>query len=390
MSSSHPKRPLPPLTKVMLGTMTWANQCDEKGSFAQLDEFVKLGGVWIDTAELYPVPPTLEKGGDTETLIGKWIAKHPELRSRVAIATKVAGPTVAGNVAKKRELVLEGKMPDHVNGNDLTAEEIERALDASLKRLQTDYIDLYQLHWPSRPVPLWGRDAFTEVMHKGAYGMRPTGSPNDREGVPFDDIVRCMGELIRKGKILAWGLSNETPFGVTRFCESAKKLGVPLPLTIQNDFSLLDRRFDGPLAEAASYYGVKLLAYGPLSGGTLSGKYLQDKGSLQPQTPSDDWRHHKFPQFQPRYHAERAVEATRKYAEVAKKHNLTLVQLALGWAATRYYMGSVIITANTVKEMVDDFRAVEEGPKNITLDVCHAINAIHEERPNPNVTYSEL
>lgn len=159
-------RKLHPLTPVMLGTMTLGNQSDESHSHAQFDEFVKLGGIWIDTAEAYPVPPTLEKAGLTEEIIGRWIAKNPQLRSKIAIATKVAGPTPAGNALKQREKTLTGSMPAEHEAQDFTSAQINRALDASLKRLQTDYIDLYQLHWPTRPVPLWGTECFTEKMAK--------------------------------------------------------------------------------------------------------------------------------------------------------------------------------------------------------------------------------
>lgn len=371
-----------PLTPVMLGTMTFGKQIDEQESHAQLDEYVKMGGVWLDTAELYPVPPATDTYGITERIIGNWLAKDPSLRSKVGIATKVTGPskTQAGIISRARYLGVSQMEEEQ----DFTPAQIEQALECSLKRLQTDYVDLYQLHWPSRPVPLWGMEVFTESMVNGKNSMRPEDTKVDPKGVSWDSIVATMGKLIKEGKILSWGLSNETPMGVTQCCEAAKRAGVPLPITIQNDFCLLDRRFDGPLAEACSFYNVKLLAYGPLAGGTLTGKY-QDKSVKRPKVAG--WRHDVFPKFQERYYAQPAQEATAKYVEVAKKHSMTPVELALGFCATRYYMGSTIFGANSVETMVENFKAVMDGPNKVTQAVMEDINKVHMERPNPNAQY---
>ena len=379
-----------------LGTMKMGSQLDEQESFNILDTYVGLCEasnvqVLIDTAEIYSTPMKYDKMGNTEVIVGNWIKKRAN-RHKIILASKVSGPLPDSMALRKREVHLTGKEVANdaqLSQQDLTPEQINRALEASLKKLEVEYIDLYQLHWPSRPAPLFGKEVFTEKMKDGVYIMKKEGVI-DPEGVPFEEIVRCMGELIQQGKIRYWGLSNETSYGIVRYCETAKLLGVPLPVTIQNDFSLADRRFDGELAEACSYYGIKLLAYGPLCGGTLTGKYFFDHLKDSSKRLRSTWRHVENPKSQPRYHAKPTMDATRKYAIVAEKNNLTLVELALGFCATRYYMGSVIFGANSPKHVKENFEAIINAENNMTKEVLSQIEKIHAERPNPNVDYSSV
>ncbi|CAG9464790.1 unnamed protein product [Pedinophyceae sp. YPF-701] len=340
--------------EVNLGTMTWGEQNTEEEAFAQLDMALEMGVNFIDTAELYPVPPNGTTCGRTERYIGNWL-KARNNRDKVVIATKVAGPGAAHVKAHRTE-------PPAPVGDpcELTAEQIHTACDASLKRLQTSYIDIYQLHWPSRYAPLWGFSQFDPSKYKA--------------GVSFEEQVQAMGDLIKAGKIKAWGLSNETAYGVTMMCETAKKLGVPLPVTIQNDYSLVDRKFEVDTAEACYHYGVKLLAYGPLAGGTLSGKHLAGKAD-----PGS--RHVKFPNFQARYHDTPTMKAAEKYAAVAKKHGISPTKLALGFCKSKWFMGATIIGATTLEQLKENIQAFDEELPQAVLD---DIAAVHMECRNPN------
>ena len=287
-------------------------------AFEQLDWAVHEGGInFIDTAELYPVPPVPETAGMTEEMIGRWLAKGGDaLRKKIILATKVAGYSKGrGYIVEKRKQTLGTEVGDPKSfATHLSRNQILEACDASLKRLQTSYIDLYQLHWPERYTPLFG-----ELSYK-------RGSERGHDSVDMEETVSAVGELIKAGKIRYWGLSNENAFGVTKFVHVCQKLGVPLPVSIQNDFAFVDRRFeqDGT-AEACSPLnvggnGIGLLAYGALAGGTLSGKYADPEKAAQ----SEQSRHTKFPGFQPRYHADTTREIAAEFAKVAMKHATAL------------------------------------------------------------------
>ena len=329
--------------------------------------------------------------GLTEEIIGEWLAKQPkELRAKLVIASKVAGPSTTRGALLQREKTMGAPPPPDTKEQRHTPDQIRRALEASLKRLQTSYVDLYQLHWPDRPVPLWGKSVYTRVMFDGVYpDHRPKDAPaepgTDKMNRVMEDVARTMGELIAEGKIRAWGLSNETPMGVTLYCEAAKRVGAPLPVSLQQDFSLVDRRYEEGLVEACSHYGLKLLAYGPLCGGTLSGKYHTTEEAKR---AKEDWRHVTFPNFQARYHAPDTMEATGKYLDVAKRHGLTGTQLALGWCATRWYMGSVIIGANSLEHLTENIDAVRSAvlKGTITPQVEADVDAVHMQKKNPNVS----
>ena len=229
---------------VCLGTMTWGEQNSEAEAHAQLDYAVAQGINFIDTAEMYPVPPNAETQGRTETYLGTWLARQP--RDRLVIATKVAGPG-------RRDWIRGGR-------TDLTRDVIAEAVDTSLARLQTDYIDLYQIHWPQRNVPMFGATEFDPAKEKG--------------GPSIHEQVEGMAALIKAGKIRHYGLSNETAWGVCEFRRAARELGVPGPVTLQNSYSLVSRNVDNDLAETLFREKMSLLAYSPLGGGMLSGKYL--------------------------------------------------------------------------------------------------------------------
>eukprot|EP00283_Hemiselmis_rufescens_P001041 CAMPEP_0173470966 /NCGR_PEP_ID=MMETSP1357-20121228/78155_1 /TAXON_ID=77926 /ORGANISM="Hemiselmis rufescens, Strain PCC563" /LENGTH=365 /DNA_ID=CAMNT_0014439265 /DNA_START=161 /DNA_END=1258 /DNA_ORIENTATION=+ len=343
--------------------MTWGDQNTELEAHAQLDYYVFKSGIqnpFIDTAELYPVPPTRETVGRTEVYIGNWLEANPTARSKIFLASKVSGRSPRGWIVANRE-VPPGKDED----TRLSRDQILKACDASLKRLKTEYLDLYQLHWPERNTPTFGALEFQRA--------------NDhKDDVSFDESVGAVGELIKAGKIKHWGISNENAVGVVKFLESAKRLGVPPPVSIQNDFALVDRRFeqDGT-AEACSPQssgvdnGVSLLSYGVLAGGTLSGKY-QDKSD------TSKARHTLYPEFQSRYHSEGTMDAANDYLALAKQHGLSGVDLAYGWAASREYMGSVIIGATSVEQLKQNIAAFERPLAKEVLDEVDRINLKHE------------
>lgn len=323
---------------VCLGTMTFGEQNAEAEAFEIMDYCLSRGVSFFDSAELYPVPPTRENNAKTERIIGNWMRARNN-RAQIFLATKVAsampGMDRSYVVGNRSEPPLEG---EDVPQPALTREQIVGACEASLRRLQTDYIDLYQLHWPARYAPL--------------FGGRQYHPDRERPGVPsIDEQVSAMGELINSGKIKHWGLSNETAYGVCTFVEAAKRLNVPPPVSIQNDYSLVTRQFDGETAEACRHHNIGLLAYGVLAGGFLSGKYLEGSG-----VDVSKSRHTLFAGFQPRYKSPRTTAAAVDLAALAKSKGLTAATLAQAWAASRWFMSSVIIGATTVaqaKENID-------------------------------------
>eukprot|EP00931_Biecheleriopsis_adriatica_P100464 TRINITY_DN75781_c0_g1_i1.p1 TRINITY_DN75781_c0_g1~~TRINITY_DN75781_c0_g1_i1.p1 ORF type:complete len:404 (+),score=81.90 TRINITY_DN75781_c0_g1_i1:111-1214(+) len=360
--------------------MTWGVQNTEAEAHAQLDYFVGCGGTFVDTAEMYPVPPGGDVIGRTEEYIGTWLKGDATRRSKIFLASKVAGPRPGGWIRGNRRPEYGEKKQDDTFNSALNAEQIPEACESSLRRLQTDYIDLYQLHWPERRVPLFGQSCFVPSSgHQLVPGKTEFGT--------MEEQVKAMGDLIKAGKIRHWGLSNETSYGVCTFCHIADRLGVPRPISIQNDFSLVDRRFEMELAETCYHLNVSLMAYGPLAGGCLSGKYSagfeQASEGNKSRTPEGS-RHLKYPKFQPRYLGPATAKAAEKYCQVAASANLPPATLALAWCTSRSYIqdcGAVIIGATTMEQLKENVEALQ-----VTLDAATlaAIDNVHRSNPNPN------
>lgn len=348
---------------VCLGTMTYGEQNTEEEAFEQLDYAIKRGINFIDCAELYPVPPRAETSGSSEEIIGRWMASRG-CRNKIILATKVLGK--GANNPGRSFVVANRTVPktEDALSSELSAEQIAAAVEGSLRRLQTHYIDLIQLHWPDRYVPSWGKNQYRV----------------DREytSISFEEQVEAIGELIKCGKVRHWGLSNETTYGVCQMAYMAEQLGVPPPISIQNDFSLLDRRFEGQLAEACapSHFNIGLLPYGPLAGGTLTNKAIRG-------TAPENSRHVKFPQFQPRYHSPASRAAAAEYASIAQKAGLSVAQLALAWCKSRWYVASTIIGATTMEQLEENIDAFDIDLSEEVLDL---IDEAHARHRNPNVT----
>lgn len=331
------------VSKVCLGTMTWGQQNSEAEAHEQLEYAVGQGINFIDTAEMYPVPPNAKTQGRTEKHLGTWLARQQ--RDKLFIATKVAGPG-------RRDWIRGGR-------TDLTREVIAEAVDTSLERLQTDYIDLYQIHWPQRNVPMFGGVEFDPGKEK--------------QGPSIREQVEGMAAMIDAGKIRHYGLSNETTWGVCEFHRAAKELGVPGPVTIQNSYSLISRNVDNDLAEALYRQNMSLLAYSPLAAGLLSGKYI---GDARPEGA----RFTLFDNLGARFRKPIVPEAIDAYAALAKQRGLTLVQLALGYVASRWFVGSSIIGATTMEQLKEDIVAAQLVLDEATLN---AIRELQGRYPNP-------
>jgi aryl-alcohol dehydrogenase (NADP+) len=332
------------VSSVCLGTMTWGQQNSEAEAHEQLDYAVREGVNFIDTAEMYPVPPNAQTQGRTETFVGTWLRR--QRREQLYIATKVAGPG-------RRDWIRGGR-------TDLTPDVIAEAVDTSLKRLQTDYIDLYQIHWPQRNVPMFGSAEFDPAKEKAA-------------GPSIRDQVQGMAAMVKAGKIRHYGLSNETAWGVCQFHSEARALGVPGPVTLQNSYSLLSRNVDNDLAEALYREQMSLLAYSPLAGGILSGKYRG--GAAPPGT-----RFVLFDTLGIRFRKPMVPEAVDAYAALAKRRGLTLVQIALGYVASRWYLGSSIIGATSMAQLREDLAGAQ---MKLDADTLKDILEIQLRYPNP-------
>ncbi len=332
-----------------LGIMTFGGQTPEDDAFQQLDLAHEAGITLFDTAENYPTPISAATQGRSEEVLGRWIASRG-LRDDVTIATKVAGP---GNAA--------GDMR-HIRGEErrLDKANLIAAVDASLRRLGTDRIDLYQIHWAERPVTTLGRSRFSLV-------------PDSPEAVSIEDTLAALGELVTTGKVRAIGVCNESPWGVMRYLAAAESRGLPRVSSVQNGYSLLDRSFELGLAEVAVREQTGLIAYSPLAGGTLTGKY----GSKPYPLPGS--RSSQSAGFLARL-SEAKQRAILSYAGLARENGLEPAHLALAFAVRQPFVTSVLMAASTVAQLQQNLGAIEVS---LSTEVVQAINAIHDAHANP-------
>ena len=330
---------------ICLGSMTWGEQNTQDQAFMQMDYAIDQGVNFFDTAELYPIPPNADSYGSTESIIGHWF-KTRKNRDQVFLASKIAGPG-------------EGWI-DHIRGGKtkFNQQHITTALDASLQRLQTDYIDLYQLHWPERKTNFFGQLGYTAT---------------EDDFTPIRETLEALNEHIKAGKIRYIGLSNETPWGVSSFLQTAVELNLPRIMSVQNPYCLLNRSYEVGLAEISYREYCGLLAYSPLGFGALSGKYLQN-------AKPDNTRLTLWPDYS-RYSNPQALKATEKYVALAKEHELDPAQMALAYVHTRPFLTSTIIGATNMEQLEKNIESI-----NVFLsdEVLEAIDAIHLEHSNPS------
>lgn len=330
------------VSTICLGTMTFGEQNTEAEAHQQLDYAISRGINFIDTAEMYPIAARQETLGSTERYIGSWIKKRGK-RDDLIIATKIAGPNRGMEYIRKPL--------------DFSPKSIREAVELSLKNLQTDYIDLYQLHWPERKMNMFGQRGFTIV--------------DDGWSDNFKSILETLQELIQAGKIRHIGVSNETPWGLMHFLRESERYHLPRVATIQNPYSLLNRLFEVGLTETCYREQVGLLAYSPLGFGILTGKHLQGK------LPGS--RIALFPQFT-RYTSENATRATALYLELAGKHGLTLTQMALAFVQQQPFVSSTIIGATSVEQLKEN---IDSHEIVLSPELLTEINRIQELIPNP-------
>jgi aryl-alcohol dehydrogenase-like predicted oxidoreductase len=348
----NPSVTLGPLavTPICLGTMTFGEQVDEAGSHAILDRALERGVSFIDTAEMYPVPPKAATYSHTESIIGRWLAQRPGARQRVVLATKVAGPS-------------RGMAWIRSGAADVTPADIERACDDSLRRLNTDVIDLYQLHWPNRNTPSFGSLYFDPA--------------HDAPQTPIDDQLRAFDKLIRAGKVRAIGLSNETPWGLLEFMRLAERHGLPRVATVQNPYCLINRVVDNGLDEAMHRSGVKLLAYSPLGFGLLTGKY-DERGF---DDPASRGRMALFDRMkQQRWGRPESLAAARRYNALARTHGLTPTQMALAFCYGNWRVASTIIGVTSVAQLDE---CIDAWGTALSAELRSAIDRIRWETRDP-------
>lgn len=333
------------VSAIGLGTMTWGRQNSEAEGHAQMDYALGEGVNFWDTAEMYAIPPTADTYGRTEEIIGTWF-KATGKRDKVILASKVIGFT-------------DGGFPWVRNGQaKLDRANVFAAVEASLRRLQTDYIDVYQLHWPDRPTNRFGARN---------YVHRP-----EKDGTPIEETLAALDELVKSGKVRHIGVSNETPWGVMQFLKLAEERGLPRIASIQNAYNLLNRTFEQGLAEVSLREDVGLLAYSPLAAGTLSGKYLDGAVPAGSRRALD---HRKS-----RYATVNADVATAAYLDVARRHGLSPTQMAIAFTLHQPFVASSLIGATTMEDLKSNIAAA-----NVTLsdEVMKDIEAVNARYPDP-------
>lgn len=330
------------VSKICLGTMTFGAQNTEQEAFSQLDYALERGVNFIDTAEMYPVPPDAKSQGLTEQYIGNWLAKSGK-REKVVLATKVAGPR---------------NLPYIRDNMSLDRRNIHLAIDDSLKRLQTDYVDLYQLHWPQRQT--------------NCFGQLNYPYPDAQEEVTLIETLDALAELVKAGKVRYIGVSNETPWGVMTLLRLAEKHELPRIVSIQNPYNLLNRSFEVGLSEISHYEGVQLLAYSPLAFGCLSGKYLNG-------AKPDGARCSLFERFV-RYFTPQGVQATEAYVNLAREHGLDPAQMALAFVNQRPFVASNIIGATNLEQLKSNIDSLDVV---LTDELLQGIQEIGTTYSNP-------
>jgi aryl-alcohol dehydrogenase-like predicted oxidoreductase len=330
------------VSALCLGTMTFGEQNSEADAHRQLDYAISQGVNFIDTAEMYPVPPRGETQGYTEAYVGSWLRNQQ--RDRLIVATKIAGPGRGFNWIR--------------GGPRIQRRHLEEALSDSLTRLHTDYVDLYQIHWPDRYVPMFGATGYDIAK--------------ECETVSIEEQLEALAGLVKAGKVRYIGLSNETPWGVCRFVQAAEKLGLPKIVSIQNAYHLMNRTFEAGLAEACHHTEVGLLAYSPLAFGCLSGKYIDD--------PQAKGRVTLFPGFGQRYLKPNVPAATAEYLRIAREAGLDPAQMALAFVRTRWFTSSAIVGATSLEQLKANLDSAE---LTLSAEVLEKIEAVHAKYPNP-------
>ncbi|MEE9408436.1 MAG: aldo/keto reductase [Polaribacter sp.] len=332
------------VSKICLGTMTWGNQNTETEGHKQMDYALEQGVNFFDTAELYPVPATAETYAETERIIGNWFKKTGN-RENVVLGSKIAGG---------------GDYTAHIRKGGFTKQNIIEAIEGSLKRLKTDYLDLYQLHWPDRGV--------------NCFGLRDYPFKNSTKGAENHlEILETLNGFVKSGTIKSIGLSNETPWGAMKYLQTAEANNLVRPVTIQNSYSLIHRAYEYGMSEVSMRENIGLLVYSPLAQGVLSGKYLN--GNLP-----EGARGTLFPRFIARYMGNGSLEAVKRYEAIAKKHGLTLSEMSLAFINQLPFVTSNIIGATKTSQLKENINSI-----NIDLsdDIIKEINAVHAEIPNP-------
>ena len=332
------------VSKICLGTMTWGNQNTQEEAFEQMNYALEQGVNFFDTAELYPVPATPATYADTERIIGSWFQKTGN-RENVVLASKIAG---GGDYTK------------HIRTGGFTRQNITKAIEGSLQRLQTDYLDLYQLHWPSRGVNCFGvRDYPYQTATKEAENHL--------------EILETLDAFVKAGTIRTIGLSNETPWGTMKYLQIAEDHNLPRPVTIQNSYSMIHRGYEVGLSEVSMREDIGLLAYSPLAQGVLSGKYLDGKSP-------EGSRGNLFPRFIARYMGDGSSEAVKRYQEIAKNNGITLSELSLAFVNQLPFVTSNIIGATKMSQLKENIGSIHIELSKQTLQ---EIQEVHAMIPNP-------
>jgi len=330
------------LSALGLGTMTFGEQNSETEAHAMLDYAVSRGVNFIDTAEMYPIAPRAETVHRTEIYLGNWLKQQP--RDGLIISSKITGPARGFGWIR--------------NGPRINREHIQAAIEGSLRRLQTDYVDLYQIHWPDRYVPMFGQTSFDAAQA--------------RESTPIVEQLRALAELVQAGKVRHIGLSNETPWGVMEFLRCAQAFDLPKIVSVQNAYHLMNRHFENGLAEVCHHQQIGLLAYSPIAYGWLSGKYLT--------TPPTPGRVTLFPNFTQRYNKPNVPLATAEYVRIAQQAGLPPATLALAYARSRHFTSSAIFGATSLQQLRANLDSAEVV---LSEEVLREIAAVHLRYPNP-------